>query len=152
MLNVYLASGWFNEIQTKLMNEIHGVLKQLEIEGLITIFAPYYDGVVVKPGDPRAKWEEAFLLNVEKIYCSDLMIANIEQFDPGTIFETGVAYANGSTPVIAYSSVPGRGLNLMLAQSCIGFANSPKELEHYIRTFITNPGIKTLSKWEGEPI
>jgi nucleoside 2-deoxyribosyltransferase len=151
MIKVYLASGWFNDQQMLLMNEIHNVLLKLKAEGLVKIFAPFWDGVVLKPTDPPAKWKEVFDLDVGEIWNADLMVANIEGFEPGTIFETGVAFA-AETPVIAYSSVKGRGLNLMLAQSSIGFANSPKELEHHLRKFIADPTIKILSRWEGEPI
>lgn len=151
MIRVYLASGWFNETQKTIMEEIYRVLVKLKDENLVEVFAPFYNGIVLKPTDSRERWETVFKLDVDMIQLSNLMIANIEGFEPGTIFETGIAYAK-NVPVIAYSSVKGRGLNLMLAQSCMGFANSPIELEHYLRTFIANPDIKVLSKWEGEPI
>ena len=151
MIKVYLASGWFNETQKQIMNEIHQVLLNLKEKNQVDIFAPYWDGIVLKPTDPREKWKEVFDLDVNQISTSHLMVANIEGFEPGTIFETGIAYAQ-KVPVIAYSSVKGRGLNLMLAQSCIGFANSPSELEFHIQSFISRNGVGILSKWEGEPI
>ena len=151
MTQVYLASGWFNETQKKMMEEIYVVLTRMQREFGLEIFAPFYNGIVLKPTDPPKLWEAVFTLDVDKIKTSHLMVANIEGFEPGTIFECGVAWGC-KVPVIAYSSVKGRGLNLMLAQSCIGFANSQMELNNHIITFLKNPAIKRINRWEGEPI
>ena len=148
VLKVYLASGWFTEVQKKLMEEIYEVLT---FRADVELFAPFYNGIVLKPDAPREEWKKVFELDVNMIGECDLMVANIEDFEPGTIFETGVAYKS-NVPVIAYSSVKGRGLNLMLAQSCIGFANSRDELRNHVDTFVKDPTIERINRWEGEPI
>lgn len=150
MIKVYLASGWFNAQQKQLMDEIHEVLSEFKSQGRVDFFSPFYDGIVLKKDDPKEKWKQTWDLDIQMIEECKLMIANIEGFEPGTIYECGYAGAIG-VPVIYYSSVQGRGLNLMLSFSAYGFANSKEDLRLAIEHFFTTPE-KKYNLWEGEPI
>lgn len=150
MIKIYLASGWFNEQQMSIMKEIKEVLDVFKSQGTVDYFAPYWNGIVLKPGDPKEKWKETWNLDIDMIKDSQLMIANIEGFEPGTIYECGYAGACG-IPVIYYSNVVGRGLNLMLSFSAYGFANTKEQLTKGIYHFFDKPRTK-FNVWEGEPI
>jgi len=147
---VYLASGWFNLVQKKIMDEMYEVLDVFRKAGKLDFFSPFYNGIVLKPSDPYVKWKEVWDLDIGKIRECQLMIANLEGFEPGTVFETGYASAI-QVPVIWYSSIPHRACNLMLSFPAMGFANSKEQLADAIWHFLENkPGKFNL--WSGEPV
>jgi nucleoside 2-deoxyribosyltransferase len=66
------------------------------------------------------------------------------------MWEVGYGYALGK-PIVMYSTVPGRGLNLMLAQSVVGFVSGLDD----VRTFLRHeamPGFdwSMVQDWKGE--
>ena len=61
------------------------------------------------------------------------MLARIDDFDTGTIWEMGYAAALGK-PVVAYTTYEsGRGLNLMLAKGCVGFVQGLNRLHSFLK-------------------
>lgn len=147
---IYLASGWFNPVQKYIMDEMYEVLSIFKKEGKLNFFAPFYDGIVLQKDDPREKWEKVWNLDIGKILGCDLMIANLEGFEPGTVFETGYACAL-EIPIVWYSSAPNRACNLMLSFPASGFANSKAQLAEAIWHVLDGkPGKYNL--WEGEPV
>lgn len=150
MKKVYLASGWFNPTQTSIMNEIKEVLDVFKEHKFLDFFAPYWDGIQLKKDDPIEKWETVWNLDIDTINSCDLMIANLEGFEPGTVFETGYASAK-NIPVIWYSSIPNRTCNVMLSFPALGFAKSKEQLAEAIWHFLDNkPGKYNL--WNGSPV
>lgn len=139
---IYIASPFFSEQQSNEVEAIKQVLKTLDIK----FYSPK-DEKLFKPGDSEAKAKETFESNIIAMDTSDLMIANIEGWDPGTIFELGYFYATNK-PVIAYSSFPGRKLNLMLSHSCIAFANGSDELSKILIRYSAGDLIKESFKGE----
>ena len=123
MINkIYIGSPFFNEQQLKVIEDIKAACDSLEI--------PYFspkDANLFKKTDPPEKAKECFDGNIKAMNECDLMIAVIDDFDAGTMFEMGYTYNLGNS-ILAYSDVPGRKMNLMLSQSCIGFANGRGEL------------------------
>lgn len=157
-INVYLASGWFNSEQKKQMNEVYKVLKSLKDEGKIGLFAPFYDGVVLKKDDPdlRRKMKEVWQLDIDNVKSSELIVACTIDHDVGTIFECGYASAINGT-ILCYNSKPEHGLNLMLAQEARGFVKNPKDLKAAVESFreayIAGDEAKWIwNVWKGEPI
>ena len=148
-LNVYLASGWFTPMQKEVMDKVRNVL--LEFSSF-NVFAPFYEGVVLdKSNDSQKKRAEVFKVNTDAIIECDLMVAVIDDFDPGTIFEMGVAWGIGDCmwpAIVAYSDVPGRGLNVMLAQACVGFANGADMLREKLKRL--EKLIDAPEEWSGE--
>lgn len=59
-----------------------------------------------------------------------MVIARIDDWDPGTVWEMGFAFSYGK-PTIAWSLVPGRKLNLMLSESCEGFINGMGDMKRF---------------------
>lgn len=59
--------------------------------------------------------KDIFMSNTQAIECCKLMLANIDNRDPGTMFEIGYAVAQ-DIPVITYST-HNYGVNIMIGQS-----------------------------------
>jgi hypothetical protein len=134
----------------KVMNKVRDIILTYDD---ITLFAPYYDGIVLdKKNDSPEMRQKVFDIDIGTIAYSDLVITIIDDFDPGSIFEMGAAgiicwmYDKGMIErnihirniprIIAYSDVSGRGLNVMLQQSVWGFANREKELKDQLNRFV----------------
>lgn len=132
---VYLAGPFFNEEQVSVASK----LETLSEAAGLDFFSPRLR-CCCPPDATFAQRAMSFSMNVEAIKQSDLVIARIDDFDPGTMWEIGFAYANGR-PVFAYTTVPGRGLNLMLAQSCKGFMCGFDELKSFV-------GSNGMVNWE----
>lgn len=160
---VYLASGWFTKQQKETMDKVRKViLTYPELD----LFSPYYDGVVLnEENDSPEKRQEVFDIDIGQVAFSDLVVAVIDDFDPGAMFEWGGAgiiswlkkkgyitckqsWEQGCSYVIevksilsdikilAYTDVSDRGLNVMLQQSIWGFANGTIQLNSQLYQFI----------------
>ncbi len=155
---IYLASGWFNPEQMKQMNEVYEVLKKLEDEKQIRLFAPYYDGIVLKKDDPglKKKMRIVWDLDIDMVKKSDLVIACTQDHDVGTIFECGYASCAGKI-ILCYNSNPELGLNVMLAQEARGFCKNQADVLKAVQAFIVarqkdDVEDYRFNLWEGEPI
>ena len=119
----YLAGPFFNETQVNLIK----FMESLKCKEML-IFSPMTDGFVLKPDASAKDREEIFSSNTDAIDEAEFVLAIIDDFDPGTIWEMGYAYGLG-IPILAYSDVPGRGLNVMLAGSSeLGFVNGREDI------------------------
>lgn len=155
---LYLASGWFNPEQKKQMDEIYEVLCLLRDEGKLKFFSPFYNGIVLKMGDPefKQKMKEVWELDIQKVVEADLIVAGTQDHDVGTIFECGYGSAMG-TKILCYNSKQEYGLNLMLAQEARGFIKNPADLkaalESYVQAFEAGKQDDwTWNEWKGETI
>ena len=145
----YLASGWFSENQKRIMDKVRDIILEFpEIE----LFAPYYNGIALtKENDSPEMRKKVFDIDIGSIDECSLVVAVIDDFDPGTIFEMGYACKGKliqdrvgnaffgkleKIPIIAYSDVSGRGLNVMLQQAVVGFSNGSAQLREQLRRFI----------------
>lgn len=159
---VYLASGWFTKQQKETMDKVRKIiLKYPELD----LFSPYYDGVVLtKKNDSEKKRQEVFDIDIGRVAFSDLVVAVIDDFDPGVMFEWGGAgiiswlKRNGyitckksweqgysyviensilsDIKILAYTDVKDRGLNVMLQQSIWGFSSGATQLNSQLYQFI----------------
>lgn len=157
---VYLASGWFNPEQKRMMEEIYFTLNGMKKAGHIDLFAPFYDGVVLDPkNDPewKTKMKDVWDLDIRELSSSQLVVASTQDHDVGTIFECGYASAR-YTPILCYNSNPELGLNLMLSQEARGFVKSQVQLIKAMESFLTwfecgdDQGRWVFNKFEGVPI
>lgn len=141
---VYLAGPFFNDTQLNVVEKIKKILDSLGIK----YYSPK-DELRFRKEDPPEKAKECFDSNLKAMTDSDFMIAIIDDFDPGTIFEMGY-FCCQNKRILAYSDVPGRGLNLMLSQSCVGFANRLRELADILVKINSNN--YTKKEFSGEQI
>jgi len=156
MKKVYLASGWFNLAQKEMMDEIYHVLETLEGLQEITLFAPFYDGIVLDPkNDPdwKSKMAGVWNLDINELSSSDLVVASTQDHDVGTIFECGYASAK-RIPILCYNSNPELGLNLMLSQEARGFIKSPEQLTMALESFLDCSDVQNwkFNEFGGLPI
>ena len=113
------------------------------------IFSPRIE-LTLKKDSPKADIERCFFMNVHGLKKCKLVLANVEGYDTGTLWEMGAAYAYG-TPLVVYSPNPDRKLNLMLAQGANGFLAGWDAIENFLlpqedRAFNWS-GVK---RWDGE--
>lgn len=123
---VYLAGPFFTDQQRNTMQTVESLAKACGLDYFsprLRCFCP--------PNASAEQRRATFEANVNAIELADLVLACIDDFDAGTMWEMGYAY-HAETPVFAYSMVPGRGLNLMLAQSCVGFLNGKQQLSKFM--------------------
>lgn len=132
---IYLAGPFF----TKEQIEVAGAVEAMAEKAHQDYFSPRLR-CCCPPDASIAQRKMSFNMNVSAIEQSDLVIARIDDFDPGTMWEIGYAYGC-KRPVYAYTTVEGRGLNLMLAQSCSGFICGLDQL----KLFMGNNG---MVNWE----
>ena len=119
-MKVYIASPFFNEEQLEVVKQIEA---ELEKEG-IEYFSPRKDGVL-KDMDKKSREEiapEIYKKNIAGVRNCTAVIAVIDNFDPGTVFELG--YAAAFDKKIITLSMKNYGLNVMLSQCVVVHALS----------------------------
>jgi nucleoside deoxyribosyltransferase len=143
----YLAAPFFNDKQRDLVTYLEGLWTSAQ-----PIYSPRNDGFVLKPNATTSEKTKVFEENIRAIISARFMLAVIDDFDPGVIWEMGFAYGQ-DIPILAYSDVPGRGLNVMLAGSSdYGFINGRddiKTLFKLFRRFDVNVAVPK-NTWAGE--
>jgi len=132
-VKVYLAGPFFTQEQAIVIRRIEAILADLKIE----CFSPSRDQPQFRhdaaPEEKCRLSREIYAGNLQAIRNGDLMLACIDDFDPGTIWEMG--YARGlfaAYRIIAFTTQH-HGLNLMLAESCDGFLSGYGQIEQYFR-------------------
>lgn len=123
---VYLAGPFFNNEQ----RIVAATIEQYAEDSKLDYFSPRLR-CCCPPDAPFTQRVVSFDMNCKAIEGSDLVLARIDDFDPGTMWEIGYAFAH-KRPVYAYTTVEGRGLNLMLAQSCSGFLRGFEEISNFL--------------------
>lgn len=123
---IYLAGPFFKTSQIATAEAVEHACSNAGVEA----FSPRLK-CCCPPNASMAQRKASFDMNTEAIKQCDLVLACIDDFDAGTMWEMGFAFAL-KKPVYAYTLVPGRGLNLMLAQSCAGFINGIPQLIKFL--------------------
>lgn len=144
--HIYLAGPFFNDQQRDLIS----FFESLETPNL-PIYSPRTDGFVLTPNAPQVDRQKIYNSNIEALSYCDFVLAVIDDFDTGTIWEMGYATGIGKE-VVAYSDVPGRGLNVMLAGSAkAGFINGREEVQDFVNAYgLAGPRAFPRNTWEGE--
>lgn len=134
--DIYLASGWFNENQAKKEEMIYNKLKS---QGL-KVFSPKRDVEFNKiEENQNIKLQQK---DAHKIFKEDLkalnnckkVIAIVDEFDSGTMWELGYSYAKGIKCEYVYiNSNKDTFNNLMITESS---------------TYLNN-NLKKVGKWKG---
>ncbi len=144
----YLAAPFFNDEQKDLCTFIEA----LETEAQ-PIYSPRSDGYVLKPDATVDQRSEIFYSNIKAIDASRFILVVIDDFDPGVMFEFGAGFRAG-VPILTFSDVEGRGLNVMLAgASPLGFVNGRADLKTLfkrLRAPVFIEDVAPKNTWSGE--
>lgn len=123
---VYLAGPFFNPEQKAVMAGIEQRCSDNDIE----YFSPRWE-CLCPPDAPEVQRRNAYQMNVDHIESAKFIIARIDDFDPGTIWEMGYA-AKAKVRTYAFTTVDGRGLNLMLAMSGVKLIQGWEKLDAFL--------------------
>jgi nucleoside 2-deoxyribosyltransferase len=130
MKKIYLASGWFNQVQAEELTRLEQIFddrsEYFDLASPRRIF-------VCPPNAPKDVQDETFEGNLLHIKTSDFLLVNTRDKDIGTIWEAGYAFAFDKPIVYFCSGLPsGAKFNLMLARSGIKVCTSFEQLEDYL--------------------
>lgn len=143
-MKFYLAGPFFNEEQRGVLEKIERCAGEL---GMV-MYSPRLESLC-PPNAPEEMRIATFRSNHVNLRRNQFVLARIDDFDPGTVWEIGYSYAVG-TPVYAFTTVEGRGLNLMLAQSCKGFLVGLESVYTFLKTMEESKGMDDTeaTKWK----
>ncbi len=144
--HVYLAAGFFNDEQKNLCSFV----ESLETS-VMPVYSPRLDGGVLTPASTNDTISELFESNKAAIVVASIVLAVIDDYDPGGLREMGYAHAK-HVPALGFSDVEGRGLNVMLAGGCVlGFINGRDNLGELLREWNgVNDSVFPRNTWSGE--
>lgn len=110
---IYLASPFFNEKQLDFVKRLE---EAFDFAGL-DYFSPRSEGILIEmsPEEKAIKMQEIFQSNINHIVDCSIMVAVIDDYDTGTVWEMGLAY--GLERPIYTISDNDYGLNVMIRQS-----------------------------------
>jgi nucleoside 2-deoxyribosyltransferase len=143
---VYLAGPFFDKAgeQSAFIDATEKILQGM---GFLTYSPKRHGGVFESNLTPQAKRERAkeiFQSNIGQVQRCDLMVAQIEGFDVGTMIEVGIAQGlnmagnSAPIPVFATSMNPQRKVNLMLTEMLAGYTNDLDRLPQVIDKYYFN--------------
>lgn len=110
---VYIAGPFFNDKQKELIQRIEYTLEEYGMQ----YFSPRSEGVLVEmtPEEKEKQMEIIYNSNIQHMKDCKCMIAVIDDWDTGTVFEIGYAKALNK-PVFTLSDCD-YGLNVMIRQA-----------------------------------
>jgi nucleoside 2-deoxyribosyltransferase len=126
----YLAGGWFGPEQKENIDKLEAVLDSrsnwIDLASPRRIF-------VCPPDAPQDVQKATFEGNIHHIKTADFLIVATLGKDPGTLWESGYAFAVNRPIVYFFAGLPkGTKFNLMLAKSGIKVCSSFEQLEDYL--------------------
>ena len=128
-MRIYIAAPFFNVHQVSVVEKIKKILESFSIE----YFSPKDElGILEGRESTNDQRQAIFEGNCKGIEFSGLVIAVIDDFDKGVLWEMGYAYAKGKK-ILVYSDVSGRGMNIMLSQSSVGMVNGIDQLQEWLK-------------------
>ena len=107
---IYIAAPLFDEESLEVIKKIENLIDSRSGEDF---FSPREFGVIKGEEMTPNRMKRIFDMNIRMLEECDKMIAVTDNYDPGTIFELGYAYAYENMPIITYSP-QGYGANVML--------------------------------------
>lgn len=133
-IRVYLAGPYFTDDHKKTIDQVRKDL--MEMSSRIVVYSPFHDGIDFSEAGKNVKGEKSlvakmiFSENIAAINHSDIVLALVDDRDPGTIMEIGYA-AGKDIPVVTYSG-QNYGVNLMISNSSVAHYTDLKAMVQFI--------------------
>ncbi|MFB9769192.1 nucleoside 2-deoxyribosyltransferase [Lactiplantibacillus modestisalitolerans] len=126
---IYLAGPWFSAGQPERLAKIEQLMDELGL----TYYSPRLDGIDLTPDATEADRNAVFADNVAHLKAAQLVVAVVDGFDTGTIWETGTAYGL-EIPVAYYGETIADGtFNVMLAKSGKAVVENMADLRAFLQ-------------------
>ncbi|AVK64171.1 nucleoside 2-deoxyribosyltransferase [Lactobacillus sp. CBA3606] len=126
---IYLAGPWFTAGQPERLAKIEQLMNELEL----TYYSPRLDGIDLTPDATEADRNAVFDDNVAHLKQAKLVVAVVDGFDTGTIWETGTAFGL-NIPVAYYAETLADGtFNVMLAKSGKATVQNMADLKAFLQ-------------------
>ena len=121
---IYIAGPFFNEEQVELIEAIETCLDFNQLE----YYSPRSEGVLMNmtPEEKKARMKYIFDKNIEMLNAADTVIAVIDNYDTGTVFEIGYAYAKGKRIITITDNY--YGVNVMINECIVAHCTCVSQL------------------------
>jgi len=131
-MKIYLASPFFNKEQIDVVKHLEASIRNSNNN----LYSPMRHGVLKEMSkEERAKIsKKIFNENIEMLDWADIIVANTDDFDPGTMFEIG--YAFGKSKTILTFSAKGYGANVMISEASSGHYDMYNTLTFALNEFV----------------
>lgn len=129
---VYLAGPWFSAGEPERLAQLETLMDELQI----SYYSPRLDGIDLTPDATDADRDAVFADNTEHLKAAQLVLAVVDDYDTGTIWETGMAFGR-EIPVAYYAETlkDGETFNVMLAKSAVAVLQDRDQA----KTFLQDP-------------
>ena len=147
---IYLASPFFKPNQVETIEKVEFMVT----EAGLALYSPRHDGVLMgmTPAERLAAAPKIFKLNVSRIVHADAVLAVLDDWDAGTTWEVGFAFAHirynmGHTPNKLFAFTSERPtLNVMLQQSFSAHAVGWEALGEMLRNYAQDLALAAPAK------
>jgi len=125
---------------------MHALAAALERDGH-EVWSAAVHGEPIEPHAPLAVQKQVFERDLRMIEKCEAVVAVLDDFDAGTVFEMGYAYALKKPIITCFWVMPER-LNLMIAQSATTFCEGIEQTVEAVRSL--EEGTLTREGWQRE--
>ncbi|KRK74473.1 hypothetical protein FD30_GL002222 [Levilactobacillus namurensis DSM 19117] len=135
---VYLSGPWFAPGEPERL----GALENLMNDMGISYYSPRLDGIDLTPDATDADRDAVFADNTAHLKTAKLVLAVVDDYDTGTIWETGMAFGR-EIPIAYYMETlkTGETFNVMLAKSAVAVLEDLDQT----RQFLADPTSKDFT-------
>ena len=126
---IYIAGPFFNEKQVDMIEAIENVLDFNAMQ----YYSPRSEGVLMNmtPEEKKARMKYIFDKNIEMLDKADTVVAVIDDYDTGTVFEIGYAFAKGKRIITITGNY--YGVNVMINECIEAHCTSVEQIPQAIR-------------------
>lgn len=127
---VYLAGPWFSAGEPERLAHLEALMDRLKI----SYYSPRLDGIDLTPDATDADRDAVFADNTDHLKTAKLVLAVADDYDTGTIWETGMAFGL-KIPVAYYTETlkAGATFNVMLAKSAVAVVENLDQAEQFLQ-------------------
>lgn len=138
---IYIAAPFFNEEQLLLVQAVEAVLDFNNMP----YYSPRSEGVLMNmtPEQKKERMKYIFDKNVEMLLLADVIVAVIDNYDTGTVWEIGFAFAKGK-PVITLTDKDYE-LNIMIKQCVKSHCKTVEQIPQAVKG-------SYIGEWKGDVI